>query len=396
MSKLLKEWLADDAIDGQVLSNNDFVQGRNAADNANVDMLKINASDKIELGADLQMGSFNILTSGLVDGVDVATKGTNVSNLVTLSGVAADSTSLGTFSGTVVPDSQNIKQALQALETYSESTRSLVQSFEWYKLSALDYVTDNTLAPVTEVLGDVYVLSHDGGVPHASYDGAAAGSVVYFDGSLWIATVPTTGMMISVDDETTSLRQWSGSAWTQKSFETTTASTGLTKVGVDVRIANAAAANGISITSGAVSAVLNASHLEIASNAISIKSNAIGETELNNVDGAVDADSLVLSSGYLAAAGTPTIGDSIEVALEKIVGNATADYSLGSDSFSGDGSTTDFVTTNNLKSASGMWVTIDGVMRVITTDYTVNVGINTISFLTAPALGQSINIKYFK
>jgi hypothetical protein len=44
----------------------------------------------------------------------------DVANLVTLSGVAVDSTSLGTFTGSTIPDSQTIKQALQALETAHE------------------------------------------------------------------------------------------------------------------------------------------------------------------------------------------------------------------------------------------------------------------------------------
>lgn len=41
----------------------------------------------------------------------------NLINLITLSGVAADAQNLGTFPGTIIPDNQTIKQALQALET---------------------------------------------------------------------------------------------------------------------------------------------------------------------------------------------------------------------------------------------------------------------------------------
>ena len=40
----------------------------------------------------------------------------------TLSGVAKDSTSLGTFTGTTIADSSTIKAAIQALETELEST----------------------------------------------------------------------------------------------------------------------------------------------------------------------------------------------------------------------------------------------------------------------------------
>lgn len=44
----------------------------------------------------------------------------DVTNLITLTGVAVDSTSLGTFTGVTIPDNQTIKQALQALETNLE------------------------------------------------------------------------------------------------------------------------------------------------------------------------------------------------------------------------------------------------------------------------------------
>lgn len=56
-----------------------------------------------------------IATAGSI--LDVAG---DVSNLVTLSGVAVDSTDLGTFTGVTIPDNQTIKQALQVLETNLE------------------------------------------------------------------------------------------------------------------------------------------------------------------------------------------------------------------------------------------------------------------------------------
>lgn len=67
--------------------------------------------------------SYDNTSSGLVavnvqaaiDEVDV-----DVDDLNTLSGVAKNSTNLGTFTGSTIPDSQNTKQALQALETAHE------------------------------------------------------------------------------------------------------------------------------------------------------------------------------------------------------------------------------------------------------------------------------------
>lgn len=45
----------------------------------------------------------------------------DVADLITLSGVAANSTDLGTFTGTTIPDNSDVKEALQALETEVES-----------------------------------------------------------------------------------------------------------------------------------------------------------------------------------------------------------------------------------------------------------------------------------
>lgn len=177
---------------------------------------------------------------------------TNINNLVTLSGVAANATTLGTFTGTTIPDSSTNKAALQSLETYGEATRALINGLEW-QASALDYIVNNTIAPPTEVSGNRYILSHDGGTPHANWDGAAAGNIVEFNGTVWVATAATTGMFISADDESTLLYYWGGSSWTSKAFESTTASTGLTKVGVDIRLADAAEnASGIQVSGGVI------------------------------------------------------------------------------------------------------------------------------------------------
>ena len=59
---------------------------------------------------------------------------------------------------------------------------------------------DNTGAPPTEVSGDRYLLD-DTGASHASWDGAAALSIVEFDGSAWVEETPEEGWTVMVDDE---------------------------------------------------------------------------------------------------------------------------------------------------------------------------------------------------
>lgn len=161
---------------------------------------------------------------------------------------------------------------------------------EWFPYSALDYITDNTVAPPTEVSGDVYVLAHDGGAPNAAYDGASAGDIVRFDGSVWVATTPTTGTKISVDDETDGVRLWAGSSWDRKYYESTTASTGLTKVGVDIQLDSSAAGDGLGFTSGVLNVNVDDSSIEIDTDTLQVK--ALGITNAM-LAGSISDDKLV-------------------------------------------------------------------------------------------------------
>lgn len=151
---------------------------------------------------------------------------------------------------------------------------------EWQD-SALDYIVDNTIAPPTEVLGDRYILSHDGGAPNAAYDGASAGDIVEFDGTVWVATTPTTGMFISSDDDDTVLYYWGGAAWEVKSFEATTASTGLTKVGNDVQLDSSAAGDGLAFTAGVLSVNVDDSTIEIVTDTLQVKADGINDTHID-------------------------------------------------------------------------------------------------------------------
>lgn len=63
----------------------------------------------------------NITVGGSVDGRDVSGDGLNQDALQELSGVSAGSTNLGTFTGTIITDDKNTKEALQELETSLEN-----------------------------------------------------------------------------------------------------------------------------------------------------------------------------------------------------------------------------------------------------------------------------------
>ena len=63
--------------------------------------------------------NFSATVTGLIDANE-----THIDNVATLTGLAKDSTSLGTFTGSTIADSSTIKAALQALETSLETKGS--------------------------------------------------------------------------------------------------------------------------------------------------------------------------------------------------------------------------------------------------------------------------------
>ena len=83
-------------------------------------------------GAPDALNTLNEIAAAINDDASISTtltalstaNETHIDNLATLSGVAKDSTSLGTFTGSTIADSQTVKQALQALETAVEAAGS--------------------------------------------------------------------------------------------------------------------------------------------------------------------------------------------------------------------------------------------------------------------------------
>ena len=76
-------------------------------------------ADASSLKAALQALETSLETKGSSGSVTAIS--TNVGDLVTLSGVAQNAEDLGTFTGSTIADSQTVKQALQALETAVEA-----------------------------------------------------------------------------------------------------------------------------------------------------------------------------------------------------------------------------------------------------------------------------------
>lgn len=186
-------------------------------------------------------------------------------------------------------------------------------------------ITRTATPPVTPTVGDRYLII-------ATATGAWVGKenqIAQWDGAAWVYTVPTTGMYVSVDDETTALYLYTGATWSIKSYEATTASTGLTKVGVDVRLDSSAAGAGLGFTTGVLSVNVDGATLEIPVDTLQVKANGINDTHIdwgtgtNQVSG-VDMP-LADAGGYFAT-------DNVEAALQELAGQVTdfgVNYTVG-------------------------------------------------------------------
>lgn len=83
-----------------------------------------NFADGIGLAAAYAAANGSITSADTVNSAIEKLDG-NQQDLITLSGVAQGATELGSFTGTIIPDSQTVKAALQALETDLEALQTL-------------------------------------------------------------------------------------------------------------------------------------------------------------------------------------------------------------------------------------------------------------------------------
>ncbi len=362
-------------------------------------------------------GNGNVVLSGTVDGRDIDADGTqldsnttnigtntsniseltlNQNDLITLSGVPENSTTLGTFTGATISDNTDVKSALQELETQVEAQD--VSSTAILEDGSNPFTGNQSMG--TNRLTDLAAPVNDNDAARKTDVDAAAAGVLPKDpvrvattadvgGSYVTGTITGLGASLNIDgaalvaddrvllkdqtdakqngiyvydgvDELTRSEDMdgtptsevkggntvfinNGNTYTDNMFrldgtgeltldvddlvwvffsraESVTASTGLIKVGLDIQIEDAAKSNGISVTGGAISAEVDNTSIEISANNIGVKNGGITESKFGSD---VDADTFQLSTGYAPAAGTPAIGDTIEVALEKTVGNVS-------------------------------------------------------------------------
>jgi hypothetical protein len=105
-----------------------------------------------------------------------------------------------------------------------------------WRHSVLDKdITDPSL--LSPIVGDRYLigLNPAAGVAVGAWAGKD-GQITEYKAIGWTFDVPQTGWVVAVEDEQDRFYYFGGSTWDAKLFESTTASTGLEKVGLDIRV----------------------------------------------------------------------------------------------------------------------------------------------------------------
>lgn len=210
--------------------------------------------------------------------------------------------------GTASGDAVNYSQ-LQAVQ-------SMIENFEWQP-SVLDVQVDNTLDPgATPTTGDRYLITDSANL-HANFGtitGVADDDIVEYDGADFVVafTPSAPGPFVSSDAAPDRLYYYGGASWVEKYFEATTASTGLTKVGFDVRLDSSSAGSGLAFASGVLSVNVDNSTIEINSDTLRVKAAGINE---NHLAASVAGAGLTGGAGSALAVGA---GDGIDVAADSI------------------------------------------------------------------------------
>ena len=161
-------------------------------------------------GAPDALNTLNEIAAAINDDASISTtltalstaNETHIDNAATLSGVAKDSTNLGTFSGSTIADSQTVKAALQALETAVEAAGSAT-SLSAVVTDAADLQTLTGIADGNSDLGTFSgsTIADNDSIKDAlqaletavETKSATGANVNVFVGSTSAQTVPTSG-----------------------------------------------------------------------------------------------------------------------------------------------------------------------------------------------------------
>ena len=242
------------------------------------------------------------------------TQTTNIGNLVTLSGVAVNSTNLGAFTGatgTGLGSTDTVKQALQGVCSAIDSTNAIINKFTWCN-ACVDQLNTPPGSPSTGANYLVNTAPTDAWVGHAN-------TIATWSGSVWTFYTAAIGNAVLVDTYPTAMFIFGGATWSKQTFESTTASTGLTKSTFDIQLADANA-NGLQVATGVFTVNVDGTtltRLGTTGNALKVADGGIGTTQLA-ADGVTDAKIKLRNNNYLRARNA---ADDADINIVKVDGS---------------------------------------------------------------------------
>jgi hypothetical protein len=192
---------------------------------------------------------------------------------------------------------------------------------------AISYITDNTIAPPTEVSGDRYILAFNGGAPHADYDGASAGDIVTFNGTVWTDETPAEGWVLYVDaDNKDYLMVNDGTAaWEPRSVQSTALAEAKIWIGSTLGAATEQALSGDAtlVSSGVITISANAvdgTKMRLANATYLRARNAAGDADISLI-GADASDNIVVkgAANKVILENQPTGAVDLAIATTKYV-----------------------------------------------------------------------------
>lgn len=319
---------------------------------ANSELLVNNVQIKAGSGNDVLYATFSgtftaIRTISVPDAnVDLA----NIADLVTLSGVAAGSLNLGSFSGSTIDDDQTIKAALQSLETAVESAAGTTEFADSvfriqddgdatkemaFEVSAITTGTTRTItmpdhnvnlgdiatnsSSISDLetdVGDLVILS--GVAVNSEHLGTFTGDIIPDSSTVKSAFQSLETFIEALPDPMEYKGVWDADANDPELAD---------GVGDNGDVYHVAVAGSVDFGSGAISFEVGD---KVVYNGATAKWEKWDMTDavssVNGQTGAVvlEADDIDLATGYTAAAGTVTDADTIQQALQKIDANANA------------------------------------------------------------------------
>lgn len=223
------------------------------------------------------------ISSGVIVNDDInASAGINFSKMESLTiarALVSDGSGNVTTSSVTTTELDYVSGVTSAIQTQIDNLTSTINNFEWQE-SVID--KDLTAPPGSPSTGDRYLIGLDTGASAATGDWATHdGEIAEYNGVSWVFVTPTTGSFIACDDEVNSIYLFGSTTWTEKAFEQTTASTGLTKVGFDIRLDASSAGDALGFSAGVLSVNVDDSTIETSTDSLRLKDGGITNAKIS-------------------------------------------------------------------------------------------------------------------